>query len=227
MISTRPARFDLPRRHSTPGFHRLARGVSRLALRCVARFDVQGAEHIPAQGAFIAVMNHLSSFDPLVAIALTPVRPVTLFAAIEHRHDFIVGWALDRLGVIWIDRGEPGRDALRIALNELALGTIIGIAPEGTRSKTGALLEGKTGAAYLATRASVPLLPAVVWGTEQIQHNLRRFKRTTVYVRAGEIIRLPEGRADAERLREYTDRIMRRLAALLPPKYRGVYADLT
>lgn len=227
MISTRPARFDLPRRRSAPGFHRLARGLSRLALTCIARLDVQGTEHIPAQGAFVGVINHLSAFDPLVVLALMPVRPVTLFAAIEHRSDFFFGWALDRLGAIWIDRGEPGRDALRIALNELALGTIMGIAPEGTRSKTGALLEGKTGAAYLATRASVPIVPAVVWGTEQIQHNLRRLQRTTVYVRVGELIRLREGRADAEKLREYTDLIMRRLAAMLPPQYRGVYADLT
>jgi len=152
-----------------------------------------------------------------------PVRPVTMFAAIEHRHDLIAGWALDRLGVIWIDRGEPGRHALRIALNELGLGTIMGVAPEGTRSKTGALLEGKTGAAYLATRANVPIVPAVLWGTEHTKYNLRQLKRTTVYVRVGEIIRLPEGRADAEKLRAYTDLIMRRLAAILPPEYRGAY----
>ena len=223
MITTRSARFDLPRRRSTPGFHRLAHGVSRLALTCIARLDVQGLEHIPARGAFVGVMNHLSSLDPLVALALMPVRPVTMFAAIEHRHDLIAGWALDRLGVIWIDRGEPGRHALRIALNELGLGTIMGVAPEGTRSKTGALLEGKTGAAYLATRANVPIVPAVLWGTEHTQYNLRQLKRTTVYVRVGEIIRLPEGRADAEKLRAYTDLIMRRLAAILPPEYRGAY----
>ncbi|HEY4689615.1 MAG TPA: lysophospholipid acyltransferase family protein, partial [Anaerolineae bacterium] len=117
------------------------------------------------------------------------------------------------------------RDALRIALNELAHGTSFGIAPEGTRSRTGALLEGKTGAAYLATRARVPIVPSVVWGTEKIKHNLRRFKRTPVCIRVGEPFRLPEGRADSDKLREYTDLIMRRLASMLPPEYRGVYAD--
>ena len=224
MTSASPSRTDLPRRHSTPGFHRIARGVSRLILKCAIRLDVQGVEHIPLAGGFVAVMNHLSSFDPMVVIAVTPLRPITIFAAIEHRSDFISGWALDRLGAIWVDREEPSREALRIALNELALGTAFCIAPEGTRSKTGALLEGKTGAAYLATRANAPILPAVVWGTEQIKHNLRRLKRTAVRMRIGAPFRLPEARADTAKLREYTNLIMRRLASMLPPEYRGVYA---
>ncbi len=225
MSSMRSTRPDLPRRHSTPGFHRLASLVARLLLTGVARLHAQGLEHIPREQNFVGVVNHLSSFDPLAVMSVLPVRPLTLFAAIEHRHDFITGWALDRLGAIWIDRGEPGRAALRIALNELAHGTIFGIAPEGTRSRTGALLRGKTGAAYLATRANVPLLPAALWGTEQIKHNLRRFRRTTVHVQIGELFRLPEGRADAHQLEEHTDLIMRRIAALLPPEYRGVYGE--
>jgi len=171
------------------------------------------------------VCNHLSSFDPLPILALFPVRPVTIFAAVEHRRDFIAGWVLDRLGSIWIDREEPSRDALRIALNELKLGTAMGMAPEGTRSKTGGLQKGKTGAVYLATRANVPILPAVVWGTEQIKHNLNRFKRTDVYFRVGEPIRFPEGRADARKLEAYTEMLMVRMASMLPPAYRGVYAD--
>ena len=225
MTSTRTPRAVLPRRHSTPGFHRLAKITSHLVLAALTRFDVQGIEHLPKQSPFIGVLNHLSSFDPLVVLAMMPLRPVTMFAAIEHRRDFLVGWALDRLGAIWIDRDEPGRDALRVALNELALGTAFGIAPEGTRSRTGGLLEGKTGVAYLATRANVPILPAVVWGTEQIKHNIRRFKRTPVHVRVGELIYLPEGRAGVDKLQAYTDLLMCRMASMLPPQYRGVYAD--
>jgi 1-acyl-sn-glycerol-3-phosphate acyltransferase len=225
MTHTPSPRSDLPRRHSTPGFHSLVRIFARLSLMCVARLDVQGLEHIPKEGAFVGAVNHLSSFDPLLVLGSAPVRPVTIFAAIEHRHDFIAGWALDRLGAIWIHRGEPSREALRIALNELALGSVFGIAPEGTRSRSGALQKGRTGAAYLATRANVPILPAVLWGTEEIKHNLRRLKRTTVHLRVGPMFRLPEGRADSEKLQEYTDVIMRRLASLLPPKYRGEYAE--
>jgi 1-acyl-sn-glycerol-3-phosphate acyltransferase len=203
----------------------MVRFVSGLVLKCVARLHVEGLDNLPKDGGFIGAVNHLSSFDPLPVLSTFPVRPVTIFAAIEHRNDFIAGWALDRLGAIWIDRNEPGRDALRIAINELKQGTVMGIAPEGTRSKTGALQAGKTGAAYLATRANVPIVPAVVWGTEKIKRNIRRLQRTDVYLRFGELIHLPAGRADAQKLDEYTDLIMRRMAAMLPPEYRGVYAD--
>jgi 1-acyl-sn-glycerol-3-phosphate acyltransferase len=216
----------MPRRHSTPGFQRLVRIVSRLVLKCVARFHVEGLENIP-EGGMVGVTNHLSSFDPLPILSTFPIRPVTIFAAIEHRRDFIAGWALDRLGSIWIDRDEPSREALRIAINELRNGTAMGIAPEGTRSKTGGLQKGKTGAVYLATRANVPILPSVVWGTEKIKHNLRRLKRSDVYMRLGKPIYYPEGRADAQQLEVYTDQLMRTMAAMLPEAYRGVYADLT
>ena len=219
-LSPRPL---LPRRHSTPGFHRAARFVSRLILTCLTRVEVQGLEHIPP-GGFVGVTNHLSSFDPLLVLAVMPIRRFTMFAAVEHRGDFVAGWALDRLGAIWIDRGEPSRESLRIALNELAQGTIFGIAPEGTRSKTCQLLRGKTGAAYLATRARVPILPAAIWGTEQIKHNLRRWNRSIVHLRIGEPFGLPEGHAGSAQLEEYTDVLMRKIAAMLPPEYRGEYA---
>ncbi len=219
------SRSELPRRHTTPGFHHAVRLVARIVAMVTTRLDAQGVERVPMQGAFVGVSNHLSSFDPLVVLAVMPVRPGTAFAAIEHRRDFLVGWALDRLGVIWIDRDNPSRDALRIALNELAHGTAFGIAPEGTRSRSGGLLPGKTGAAYLATRAGAPILPVAIWGTEKVAGNLRRLKRETVHLRVGELIRLSQGRAGTEELEEYTDLIMHRIASMLPPEYRGVYAD--
>jgi 1-acyl-sn-glycerol-3-phosphate acyltransferase len=225
MTTTQTPRPVLLRRHSTPGFHRLVRGFARVGIRTLARLDVQGIERVPLEDPFVGVVNHLSSYDPIVVLALMPIRRVTMFAAIEHRNDFIAGWVLDKLGSIWIHRGEPSRDALRIALNELSLGTAFGIAPEGTRSRTGKLLKGKTGAAYLATRAHVPILPVAIWGTEQIKHNLWRFKRTTVHLRVGELFHLPEGRADAGKLQQYTDVLMRRIASMMPPEYRGEYTD--
>jgi len=222
---TAPAQ-ELPRRHSTPGFHRLVRAFASVGIRAVARLDAQGIENFPLEGPFVGVVNHLSSFDPLAVLAVMPARRVTMFAAIEHRRDFLAGWALDRLGAIWIHRGEPDRHSLRIALNELAQGTAFGIAPEGTRSRTGQLLKGKTGAAYLATRANAPILPAAIWGTEQIKRNLRQLKRTNVHVRVGDPFRLPEGRADSTKLEEYTELIMRKIAALLPVEYRGEYRSV-
>jgi 1-acyl-sn-glycerol-3-phosphate acyltransferase len=211
-------------RHTTPGWQRFIRFFARLILFPITRLDVQGYEHIPAD-SFMGVCNHLSSFDTITLIAVGPIRRLALFAAIEHRADFIAGWALEKLRVIWLKRGEADREAIKIALDEIKDGAAFGIAIEGTRSRTGALIEGKTGAAYLATRANIPILPCVIWGTEQIKHNLRKFKRTTVHVRIGEAFRLPDGRAGTEQLQQYTDQIMLKMASMLPPEYRGVYAD--
>ena len=213
-----------PPRHTTPGWQRLLKFVARSILLPLARLDVQGLEYIPP-GAFLCVTNHLSSFDALSYIALWPIRRISVFAAIEHRSDFIVGWALDRLGVIWVRRGEADREAMKIALEEIKDGSGFALAIEGTRSKTGALLEGKLGAAYLASCANVQIVPAVIWGSEKIKHNLRRLRRSTVHIRIGKAFSLPTGRAGTKELRQDTDQIMLKLASMLPPEYWGIYAE--
>src|SRR5512143_3504686 len=171
-------------RHTTPRNQRAVKYFLLTLLKIVARVDVQGLENLPV-GPFVAVINHLSSFDTLTGIAVGPIRQATTSAAIEHRSDPIGGWILEQLGVIWVRRGEADRDAIKIALDELKSGTILGVAIEGTRSRTGGLLPGKTGAVYLATRANVPVLPMVVWGTEQVMTNLKRLKRSVIHVRVG------------------------------------------
>jgi 1-acyl-sn-glycerol-3-phosphate acyltransferase len=216
--------INRPPRHTTPGKQRVVKYALQTLLRVVARLDVQGLENLPA-GPFVYAMNHLSSFDTLTGIALGPIRQATAFAAIEHRSDPIGGWILDQLGVIWVRRGEADRDAIKIALEELKNGTALATAIEGTRSRTGGLQPGKTGPAFLATRTHVPIVPGAIWGTEQIITNLKRLKRSYVHVRIGEPIHLPEGRANTEQLEEYTDQVMLKIAAMLPPQYRGVYAE--
>jgi 1-acyl-sn-glycerol-3-phosphate acyltransferase len=115
-------------------------------------------------------------------------------------------------------------DAIKLSLHHLKSGGAMGLAPEGTRSPSGQLQKGKTGAAYLADRSGVPILPAVVWGTEKVAQNLKRGRRTLVTCVIDKPFRLPSnGRAKGETLEQYTEIIMCRLAALLPPEYRGVY----
>ncbi len=212
-------------RHTTPRKQRLAKYALLTLLKVAAHVDTQGLDQLPAQEPFVFALNHLSSFDTLSGIALGPVRQATAFAAIEHRHDFIAGWVLDQLGVIWVRRGEADRDAIKIALDELKSGTALAMAIEGTRSRTGGLQPGKTGPVFLATRANVPIIPAAIWGTEKIIPNLKRLRRSEVHIRVGQPIHYPEGRANQAKLEEYTEQIMVQIATMLPPQYRGVYAD--
>jgi 1-acyl-sn-glycerol-3-phosphate acyltransferase len=215
------ANINRPPRHTTSRKHRTVKYFLLTLLKMVARVDAQGLENLPA-GPFVAVVNHLSSFDTLTGIAIAPIRQATTFAAIEHRSDPIGGWILDQLGVIWVRRGEADRDAIKLALDEIKSGTVMAMAIEGTRSRTGGLQPGKTGSAFLASRTHVPIIPAAIWGTEKIVSNLKRLRRSEVHVRLGQPFHLPEGRANTEQLEEYTDQVMLQIAAMLPPQYRRV-----
>jgi 1-acyl-sn-glycerol-3-phosphate acyltransferase len=106
---------------------------------------------------------------------------------------------------------------------------ILVIAPEGTRSRTGALIEAKPGVSYLATKLNRPIVPVAITGTEDnnLFGNLKRLRRSRITLTAGEAFSLPslprENRDEV--LKRYTDEIMCHIAALLPETYRGVYAD--
>ena len=108
-------------------------------------------------------------------------------------------------------------------------GKCLVIAPEGTRSLTSALNEGKPGVAYLAARSGFPVVPVAITGTadQVILANVKRFRKSHITLTGGKpfvIPQLPNKERDAA-LQKYTDEIMCRIAALLPEKYRGVYAN--
>ena len=202
------------------------KAVVRLLLPLLIRLEVEGRENFPEKGPYILVTNHLSVFDTPILLVVCP-HTIRAFAAAKHRRNPVYAPLLAMAGSIWVRRGEVDREALRNALEVLRRGEVLGLAPEGTRARgVYALQKGKTGAAYLATRADVPIVPVGVTGTEKVKENFPRLRRTKVRVVIGEPFRLPEsGRVRGPKLHEYTDMIMRRIAALLPPEYRGVYAQ--
>jgi len=197
--------------------------VMRLLIRLLTRLHVSGQENAPLEGPVLFVTNHLHHLDAPIVGASLPRMGYVLAA--EKYQGHIFGPILRIGGAIFINRGEADRRALRQALNALEDGYSLSVAVEGTRSRSGTLAEGKSGAAYFATRTGVPIVPVVVWGTEKIIPSWLRLRRAEVFVRFGEPFHLPEGRARSADLDTYTEQIMLRLAALLPPKYRGVYAD--
>lgn len=205
--------------------YRLVHGAVRILLHLLAHWHVEGEQYLPRSGAAILVTNHLHRFDAVVVAAMVP-RQVTTFAADKYQHDLLFGTLLRLAGnPIWVARGEPDRHALKEALAALERGALLGIAPEGTRSRTGALQQGHDGAAYLAARTGVPLVPMVVWGQEQALRHWRRLRRPHVYAIVGPPITLPPEaqRARAAQLTAYTEQIMRTMAAMMPEAYRGVY----
>jgi len=209
-------------------FYRIAYFLITLYSRLVCRRKITGREHVPERGPFIVIVNHLSTVDPPLVLSVLPAHlGMTGMAAMAHRNDFFIGWLMDRCGAIWVRRGQSDRRALRQALETLESGRPIGLSPEGTRSDTGALIEGKSGAAYLALKANVPILPMTVAGSEDVYASLKRLRRANVEIKIGPMFWLPP-RGDGKRsahLQYCTDLMMGRLASMLPESYHGVYAD--
>jgi len=200
----------------------------RVLFNLLVDWSVSGVEHCPRYGPALLVNNHLSLLDPPLIFIALPVK-VRVFAADKWQHG-IIGFLLRHVGgAIFVRRGEVDRHALQQALAALQRGEILGIAPEGTRSRTGTLQHGKPGVAFVASKANVPLIPVAVYGTEQGFWPLLRLHRPRMRVVIGEPFWLPDFNINGtgkktERLQLQTDYIMNRLAALLPAEYRGVYS---
>jgi len=204
---------------------RLLKGLVRFLVFCFTRTEVSGLENFPKKGPALVVMNHLGDADALIMLAFLPIFPEAL-AKIELYNFPVLGALMHAYGVIWVHRGQPDRRAIRAALEGLRAGKFVGVAPEGRESLSGGLEEGTEGAAFLAIKAGVPLVPVTITGTQNVHlyGNMKRLRRTPVTLRVGKAFILP-GQANRQgALREATRLIMEVLARQLPPEYRGVYS---
>jgi 1-acyl-sn-glycerol-3-phosphate acyltransferase len=141
------------------------------------KFEVRGAEHLPRAGAAIIASNHASYLDPpLVGMAIP--RPIFYFAKEELFRSFF-GSAIRVVNAIPVNRDQLDRKTLRNVLQVLARGEMILMFPEGTRTKTGELQEGKPGTGFIAYHAKVPVIPAYVSGSFDILPRGGKFFRFT------------------------------------------------
>lgn len=196
--------------------------------RVTCRLDLSELGKVPRSGPLILFTNHTGQIEvPLMFTHLQP-RKVTGFAKVETWDNWFLNWVFDVWGAIPLRRGEADMQAIRAALELLDEGYIIGIAPEGTRNKTGRLLKAHPGIVMLALHSGAPLMPVAHWGGENFLSNLKRFRRTDFHIRVGEPFRLKTDglRMTHEIRQEIVDQIMYKIAELLPEDYRGAYADL-
>jgi 1-acyl-sn-glycerol-3-phosphate acyltransferase len=208
-------------------FYRPGSGICGFIGRLFFDARLEGAEHIPREGAFIAVANHCSNFDPPLlgwAVGNSVGRVVHFMAKIEMRRWPIIGWLATQSGVYFVRRGENDRAAQRFSLSALADGRPIAVFPEGTRSRNGRMREFKPGAAYLALRSGAPILPVAIAGTDAMFPGRSRLPHPArIRIRIGEPFVLgpvQEGRVPREAIEQGTDRIRDAIAALLPESQR-------
>lgn len=204
------------------------RWLIRFIINLIARVEIQGYENIPAEGGFVIATNHLGRLD--VALLFYALEgDFILPVAEKYEHHWLFGPIGNAMGGIWLDRFNADVGSIREILARMKAGGILVIAPEGTRSKTEAMTEGKPGVAYLAMKAGVPIVPIALAGTEDrlVVDRLKHFKKSEIKIVVGPSFRLPpiKGRQRDAALKQYTDEIMCRIGVLLPEKYRGVYAE--
>jgi 1-acyl-sn-glycerol-3-phosphate acyltransferase len=206
----------------------LVNTAAKVGTSVMCRIDAPDLYKVPKSGPLIVYSNHTGSIEvPLLYAHLQP-RPVTGIAKVETWDGWFMRYLFNLWGAIPIRRGEADMEAMRKSLEALEQGYILAIAPEGTRSKSGVLIKAYPGIVTLALRSSAPLLPVVHWGGERFSKNFKSLKRTDFYIRVGEPFKLDPGneRVTREVRQKMVDEMMYRLAALLPERYRGAYADL-
>jgi 1-acyl-sn-glycerol-3-phosphate acyltransferase len=210
--------------------------VSRIGSRLFANVRVEGLERIPRTGAVILAVNHISNADPVIVGAwVTAALRRRRIHWLGKRELFdwpFFGWIAAHGGVHPVDRGTADVEAFRLAARILERGYVLLVFPEGTRSPTGELQEAKDGLAMLAMRSGAQIVPIGVNNTDAVwrkgQPLPSPFPRRTVEVRIGEAFSIADvvppdtDRRAAKALA--TTAIMTRIARLLDPRHRGVYA---
>jgi 1-acyl-sn-glycerol-3-phosphate acyltransferase len=188
-------------------------------------------ENFPRKGPALIVINHLGDADAVLLGASIP-RPIDGMGKIELNEHWLVGPLFRGYGIIYIHRGRPDRKAIRAALDGLAEGRMIAMAPEGRQSLEGKLEEGTDGAAFLAMKTGALIVPIAMTGTENEKiYDRKWWQRAPVTLTVGKPFKLqeqadrevPKRLRDHQMLREATIQIMEALASLLPESYLGNY----
>ena len=216
-------------RYIVPAFYWTGLAVIKAAVFVLVRVEVVGKENMPLRGALIIAANHLGNADPPVLASRMPRRLV--YMAKDEMFQWLVLGFLARLaGAFPVKRFEADIGALRMATKVLESGQVLAMFPEGTRGIGAKLGAAHPGTALLALRSEAPILPIAITGTEAVHFpkvifDFLRLRRPRIRIVVGHPFFLPPvSHISAEEVSRCTDLIMGRIAALLPPSYRGEYA---
>jgi 1-acyl-sn-glycerol-3-phosphate acyltransferase len=208
--------------YSTPMFlWRLIRGIVRLIVAIMYDVHLVGRQNVPETGPLIVASNHLSWADVVLIPAFLKRKVVSM--AKEETFQGKTGWLVRFFGAFPVKRGEADRQSLRTAEEQLKAGRVLSIFPEGTRSKIHKLGQAHAGMGMIALRSGAAVLPVAIYGSENA---FKKF-RPRITITFGEpMILTPKGKKITRQdIDESTEQVMLRIASMLPPEYRGVYAE--
>jgi 1-acyl-sn-glycerol-3-phosphate acyltransferase len=199
-----------------------------------ADIKVLGKDNLKnAKRPIIFVCNHLSNSDGLVLDRVLKEEDVTFIAGVKLSNDPITNIGMNVVKTISIKPNSADKEALTKVIKTVKDGQNILIFPEGTRSRTGSMIEGKKGVLLIARLAKATIIPVGIWGSEKLlpinksgEMSDESFQHAEVTVNIGKPISLVEKDKDEDK-HLYEDRalksLMKEIAVLLPEDYRGVY----
>nr|WP_285847907.1 MULTISPECIES: lysophospholipid acyltransferase family protein [unclassified Mesobacillus] len=182
------------------------RSLVNAVLKPVYRIEVIGRENVPADGGVLLCANHIDNLDPPV-VGITAPRPVYFMAKEELFSVPVLGKIVPHLNAFPVKRGMSDREALRKGLGILKDGKVLGLFPEGTRSKTGEMGKGLAGAGFFALRSDAHVVPCAVIGPYKAFKKLK-----VVYGKPIDMESIKEKKLNAE---QTTDLIMGEIQKLI------------
>jgi 1-acyl-sn-glycerol-3-phosphate acyltransferase len=201
----------------------------RVIVRLLVRLEVVGTERVPAEGPVVLICNHSHIVDPPLLGSFSP-RYVHTMAKRELFETPLIGWIFWAVGAFPVRRFSGDLGALRVARNYLRDGGVVLMYPEGTRNHGNGLIPALPGAAMVAILANAPVVPVAIEGSHAIRWKSIAFlwllrRRPSIRIEFGEPFELERSKANAQSAMEATDIVMRKVAALLSPRYRGAYGE--
>lgn len=202
---------------NTP-LRRVVTGILTALFRLLMDLQVEGLEHFPMDGPVIVAANHVTNFD-VFPLQIALPRPLFFMGKAELFRNPLLDMLFRNMGAFPVYRGEKDAWAMRHARRVLEHGAVLGMFPEGTRSKGRGLNVGKSGAARLAIESGAPIIPVAIIGSERFFKHFPRRARVQVKI-LPPLLPYP-----GETPLALTERLMYTLAEALPPEMRGVYAE--
>lgn len=187
----------------------LARVFAYIVLMPIFFVKVVNKQNLRIKYGCVIICNHISNWDPIILGHSVKTQPVCYMAKEELFQNKVANWFLRRLHAIPVARGKSDLKAVKTGLSALKSGKILGIFPEGTRSETGELLPFEPGAALMALRADVPVVPVFISGNYKLFHQVKLYTHPPVNLK--EIVGEKTNSAAIDRATEYLRGVMQEL----------------
>lgn len=184
--------------------------------RLFYRFEVIGKQHVPAEGGVLLCCNHISNLDPPL-LGVSMERKVAYMAKAELFKVPVLSFLIRSFGAFPVNRGGSDRQALRKSLSLLQEGNVLGVFPEGTRSKTGELGKAFSGVGMFALKEDAVVIPAAIIGPYRLFKPIR-----VVFGAPVNLTDLKQEKPNSETIKAATDRIMEQIAGVLNEHKKGV-----